>query len=513
MKESRTARPLRFVQAAVALVLAASLFAWLQFHTRDICCSDFDGYYHIKWASLLGQGIRQGHFPPAFTWLPLTALNAGAYADQHLLFHLLLIPFLWFAAPVTAAKISAVFFASLALLACFCLVLSYRLDHKWIWLLALLGSSSLFLFRMSMTRAQSVSVTLIALGIYLLFERKYRWLAPAAFLYLWTYNLFVILAAMALLWTFAGWWSERRWDWRPVLWTVLGLAAGFVINPYFPNDVRLFWLHVTHRAPLALGPGAGSEWYPLNAWDLLAFNGLACALMAAGYLAFGNLLAAGSRRRMQRPLFLLLLATMLLVLTARSKRFVEYWPPMAVLFAAFTFQAANGLRERSPARSDRPGKKIRFAAAAVVLASLAYQAHLARLLIETPVGPEQYRNGALWLREHAPPGAMIFDASWDDFPKLYYYDDQFTYVSGLDPLYFAVRDPNLAGAYQRIVTGRDRFAGPRIRDAFGAQYVFLSAAVARDFYTSAMLSGQFEKVYSDEQCIILKVRDMAAQSD
>jgi hypothetical protein len=40
---------------AVAIAL---IFWWLQYSTSAICCGDYDGYYHIKWARLLGQHAR-----------------------------------------------------------------------------------------------------------------------------------------------------------------------------------------------------------------------------------------------------------------------------------------------------------------------------------------------------------------------------------------------------------------------------------------------------------------------
>ena len=65
--------PLLSLLGAIAILL---IFWWLQYSTQAICCGDFDGYYHIKWARLLWDNMRAGHFPPAFPWLPLTTLNA-----------------------------------------------------------------------------------------------------------------------------------------------------------------------------------------------------------------------------------------------------------------------------------------------------------------------------------------------------------------------------------------------------------------------------------------------------
>ncbi|MCV4803570.1 hypothetical protein OFC41_33625, partial [Escherichia coli] len=73
-----------------------------------------DGYYHIRWASLLWENLSAGKWLPRFEWLPLTVLSPERYADHHFLFHLLQIPFLWFFEPVMAAKVAAVVFATLA---------------------------------------------------------------------------------------------------------------------------------------------------------------------------------------------------------------------------------------------------------------------------------------------------------------------------------------------------------------------------------------------------------------
>src|SRR6266851_399496 len=118
---------------AVAITL---VFWLLQRQTQAICCGDFDGYYHIKWARLLWENMRAKHFPPAFTWLPLTTLNPRDYVDHHLLFHIILIPFTWFRDLQTGAKVAAVVFASLAVLSCYWLVVRYEIRSRLIWLLA-----------------------------------------------------------------------------------------------------------------------------------------------------------------------------------------------------------------------------------------------------------------------------------------------------------------------------------------------------------------------------------------
>jgi hypothetical protein len=214
---------------------------------------------------------------------------------------------------------------------------------------------------------------------------------------------------------------------------------------------------------------------------------------------------------------------MLLVITARSKRFTEYWPPCAVLFAAFSLQAAGdaaspsqreeGRREEKnqalaqPASAWNPATWQTAVIICALTGALAYQVWQARSLIALPTVPDQYRAGTQWLLDHVPHGAIIFNASWDDFPKLFYYDDQHAYVTGLDPMYLFDHNPELGRIYDRLVSGKQGHPGEHMRHAFAADYVFVTPSTPRSFYVSATLSGEFTKVYEDSQCIILKVRE------
>ena len=99
-------KAVRVIYLIFGFIAIAMVMSFLQWRTDAICCGDWDGYYHIKWSSLLWQNFSQFKWLPTFEWLPLTVLNPKDYADHHFLFHLLQIPFLWFFEPVTAAKLS-----------------------------------------------------------------------------------------------------------------------------------------------------------------------------------------------------------------------------------------------------------------------------------------------------------------------------------------------------------------------------------------------------------------------
>lgn len=524
-------RRLAVMRLAAGILLIGAVFAWLQFSLPAICCGDFDGYYHAKWSRLLWDGLRHGHFP-AFTWLPLTTLNPSRYADQHFLFHLLLIPFTWFSDLRLGAKLATVLFSTAAVFSLYWLIVRERIRYSLLWLLALLGCSWLFLARLSMTKAQGLSILFIVAGIYLLFERKYTWLGLAAFLYVWTYNLFVMLGVLALIWVAVLWWSERRLEWRPLLWTGVGMLLGFVVSPYFPQNISLFLEHVVAKSSQA-SPQArvGFEWYSLPSWDFLTSSLVACAAMVVGYIAFGRALsfAKADKARLQRPLLFFMFSSFLLLITIRSVRFMEYWPPFAVLFAAFTMQAVwNGKPEEAaplPAKTDgRAPWGLITAVAVLLLAVLLYNLHATRVRITSVTkDPDHYRAGAAWMRQNIPPGALIYDVNWSDFPKLFFYDPEFSYVSGLDPLYLLDQHPELARLNDRLSSREEPDPAAAIRSLFaasvpsGVSLVFVGddpAPPPPEWFQYIMKSGKFKQLYQDSECVILQVlnRGEAPQS-
>lgn len=573
--------------AAIVLV-----FRYLQLSTQGICCGDFDGYYHIKWSQLLWQRISSGHLtPPQFTWLPLTTLNPNDYVDHHLFFHILQIPFTWFSDLRTGAKVASVFYATLALLSCYWLIVRYRVPYALSWLLALLACSAPFLYRLNMAKAPPVAIIFMVVGIYLLFEKRYLWLAPLAFLFVWTYSLFVTLGAAALIWTCVIAWSERRFEWRPFVWTTLGIILGMIVNPYFPKNIKLFVEHVVMKATVGnFTVAVGTEWYPYESWYLLGSCIVAFIAMLAGYIAYDG----QDRKRAARPLFFLIFSTVLMLASFRSRRFVEYWPPFAVLFAAFSLHPLlEGVKSAAASlpssvmddllpfldRDEPPEVERRLRARhwresevalvgfllGVVLYFILFQFYqnpgfirqFNLVLIEAIVGavliiaglvvylvyrslpgafaavglavitvilffnlhetsksiaedraPDYYRGGMQWITENVRPGEIIFNTDWDDFPKMFYLDTAHAYTSGLDPTYLLDRNPELSKLYVDITLGNEKDPGPVIRDRFGARYVFSDNEEVHDnFYAAAMNSGWFDKVYEDEDCTVLRIRD------
>ncbi len=520
---------IRILQFVAAAIIIGIIFWQLQFATNSICCGDYDGYYHVKWARVLWEGMKSKAFPPSFPWLPLTTLNPKDYVDHHLLFHIFQIPFVAFSDPRLGAKISSAIFGGLAVLSCFWLLLKYRVRFPLVWLIALLSCAQPFLFRMNMAKAPPFAIIYLVIAIHLFFKRKYWPLLPLALVFTWTYDLFVLLVMATVFWVITVAVTEFRFEWRPLVYVLAGCIAGLVINPYFPHNLQLLYEHMQIKLTASdFDTKVGSEWYPYDSWEFLGNSIIACISMLAGYLAF----EPSERRRAHRPLFFLLFATALMIMTARWRRIAEYWPPFAVLFAAFTLQPwLEGFRsyprrlppeileELKPfldreATPVEDGNSIReliptLAALGVALVLCAFLYGTLRSTVHEIRDSENhdyYRAGAEWLRNHVQSGQMVFNTDWDDFPRLFYYDSSHYYVSGLDPNYLYDKDPDLSRLYERITLGKEEDPGPLIRDRFGARYVF-SDNSHHEFFEQARASGWFDIVYEDTQCTIMYIRD------
>jgi hypothetical protein len=277
---------LRILQFIVAAIVIGFIFWKLQFSTSAICCGDFDGYYHIQWSRMLWESIKSGHFPPEFPWLPLTTLNAKDYVDHHLLFHIFQIPFVASSDPRVGAKISSAFFGALAVLSCYWLVLRYRLRYPFVWLIALLACANPFLFRMNMAKAPPFAIIYLIIAIHLFFKRKYWPLLPLALVFTWTYDLFVLLVMATVFWVITIAISEVRFEWKPLVFVLLGCAAGLVINPYFPHNLQLLVEHMQIKLTASdFDTKVGQEWYPYDSWQFLGNSAVACIAMLVGYIA------------------------------------------------------------------------------------------------------------------------------------------------------------------------------------------------------------------------------------
>src|SRR4029453_8723312 len=171
----------------------------------------------------------------------------------------------------------------------------------------------------------------------------------------------------------------------------------------------------------------------------------------------------------EKATFFLVFVSILLTAQFRSKRFAEYFPPFAVLFAAFSLQAfriremvqlpEHFKRDIQPYLDvEKKTKKQELRqtlqlVAVTVIGVLLTTYFVLNIKGFPPIGQEgladtiagndaddRYRRAMAWAtgldatgKENIPAGERIFNCNWDDFPKLFFLDTKHRYVYGLDP--------------------------------------------------------------------------------
>lgn len=482
--------PRTLLTAATLFALFSVLLGFVQSGTPSL--ADNDGFYHLRMAALMRQyGLR---IP--FSWLPQSILSPEAFYDHHLLYHAYLSLFAVGSdqSMLIAAKFASIFMPAAACVAVWWLLRGQDVRHASIWALGLLAVSEAFLYRMSMPRAQSASLLVLALGLHWLLQRRYWPLIPLGFLYVWLYNAFPLLLVMGGVVAIATFMTERRLEWQALVFPIIGLVLGLIINPYFSQDITFIFNHLLPK----LGESAvsvGNEWYPYDTWTLIGNSGFALAAFVVGAFALGWRGQKIDRAAVAAFGLSLVFGLMLF----KARRFVEYFPPFALIFAAL---AINPLLDQV----TRPNRRLMpIGLVAVLIAPLAITLTQARAAMADQTKPaETYAAASYWLAQYAPPGAAIFQTDWDDFPRLFFYNTTSVYTIGLDPTYMQLYDGDLYDTWVQITQGKIKPASVAIRSRFGGDYV-LTDLNHTAFINQAKDDPGLTEVFRDKFCIIYAV--------
>jgi hypothetical protein len=444
-------------------------------------------------------------------------LNAEEFYDHHFLYHVALIPFT-FGDLRIGAKWSAVVFSALAFLSIWVLLRRQKVPLAWMWSLLLLVISEAFLYRMSITRAQSLSLAMLALGFMWMLENKYKHLAVLSFFYVWTYNAFPLMPALAFLYCVSVFIIEYKLDIKPIIYSSIGAAAGLIINPYFPDNLVFTYHHFLPKLLDATSVRVGNEWYPYETETLLNNSLLALILFASATFGIG----LTNRKMDTRTAASFLIALLFGFMLFKSRRFIEYFPPFALIFAAFawspvfkkeyqllawssTFNKNNNFLSNHPKIVKLIQTNIPLFALTIMLIfgmTQSIPATQGQLAKSKPYG--LYQNASIWLQNNTPAGERVFQTDWDDFPRLFFYNTHNTYLIGLDPTYMQFYDNDLYQTWVSITRGEVKEPSKIILEKFSAKYIHTDLN-HQGFLEQAEKDKNLIEVYRDNQAAIFQI--------
>ncbi len=504
-----------FAYAAV-FVLSGLVYAFVEAVPRF---RDPDSFYHVKIATL----IREHGIVHSFSWLPFTTL-AEKYADHHFLYHLLLIPFVTALGPFIGMTVATIFFAALTITIFFFLLRVYEVRYAWLYT-AILATSGAFIFRLNLAKTSALSITMLFLALIASKKNKPLVLFVIAWLYVLLYGgwpiLIVVMGAFVLAratadhivdqhpfhsWACLFFWKRllrgsrsARSDFfastevRNLGVTIAGLFCGVIINPYFPTNISFYWNQIVQIALIGYrgSIGVGGEWYPYNLDRLfLESSGifLLAAIVLTGFIIvffWPELLRRLHQKSAEEMIPLIasgILSVAFLIMSLRSKRHVEYFAPFTMFSVALLFNALlYRLSIRTMLRKlfDLCSRGLIFVAGTVLILVFIFisarDVFAVRALYKEGVPWQQYAGATKWLAAHAPKDAVVFHSNWDEFPILFFADDQQRYIVGLDPTFFYLHDSVRYALWVDVTTGKvPRGAASLVRRMFGANLVFIA---------------------------------------
>lgn len=473
-------------------IIFIAFLSLVQFSTPDL--PDNDGYYHIKLAYLM----RTEGLTPEFNWLPLSILNAREYYDHHFLFHVALIPFT-FGNLVTGAKIAAVFFASLAFLSIWNLFRNQKIAYAAVWSLGLLAVSEAFIYRMSITRAQSLSLVVLIIGLDWLLRKKYKRLVFLGFFYVWLYNAFPLLLVLTGVYVGANWLLNHKLDLKPLLFAGIGIGLGILINPFFPYNVIFTTAHILPKLFEATSISVGSEWYPYDTSQILKNSLIALIAFISGTFALGF----HAKRMDLRTAISFVLAVLFGLMLFQSRRFIEYFPAFALVFAAFAWSPLiQSAREQKTKRLFKWIPSIVFIV--ILIPGIWITQRSAQASIQKSKPFQTYASSSAWLAANTPAESRVFQTDWDDFPRLFFYNTHNTYLIGLDPTYMLYYNQDLYSSWVDITRGRIENPSAMIAGNFGSDYVLSDLKHKNILKVAAKDPGLIE-VFRSEDSVVFQV--------
>ena len=504
----------KWLSGMLLLALILLVLSLLQFSTPNLVGND--GYYHIKIAELM----RIESLKPDFPWLPLTILNPGEFSDHHFLFHVLMIPFT-LGDLVQGAKWASIIFASFAFMCVWWLLRNQRVPYAGLWTLGLLAISEAFLYRMSMPRTQSLSLALLVLGLNFMLQKKYGYLLPLSFLFVWLYDAFPLMVVIAGIYVISLWLVEKELHLQPLVFVLLGVTFGLLINPYFPDNIIFGARHVIPKVLGEADVRVGNEWYPYETDQLLENSPLGLLVFLAGVVALG----LRNQRMDTRTAVTLFISIFFGLMLFQSRRFIEYYPPFALIFCAMAcsplisnpwrsyIERIQGDRREKDVGEVSSGWKIAdwlpgFLLLVILSSGIFYTGRAARENLSDTRPAGLYSGASQWLVENTPRGTRVFQTDWDDFPRLLFHNSWNTYLIGLDPTFMQIKDPDLFEQWVAITRGEADFPAQDIFYDFAAQYI-LTDLKHKDFINRAGEDAEIVEVYRDKEAIVYQVQLLA----
>ncbi|MBW1872100.1 MAG: hypothetical protein JRJ19_08555 [Deltaproteobacteria bacterium] len=468
----------------------------IQFQSSDMVGAD--AYYHTRVAKIISeQGILH-----EFPWTQASVFKEH-YADKQFLFHVLLIPFLGsdltFGPKVLVVILGALLLAMLAWI-----LIRHGLPVPWLFVILLIGAGGMFFFRLSLVRPHLLAIPFSLLGAHLMLRRNVWGTFLLALIFPLCYTAAHLLVCLVLLYGLACKLHKEPFPWRLVVAVLVGTMVGLALHPHRANTIHLWYIqNIEVVLNASRIPTMGFEFKPPSGriilWDT--------TVALFGMLGVACLFVLQKTKASLRTLFLLLATCGFFVLFLHIARFIEYWVPFALLFAA------SGIKDlladfdgREFVRRHRILCPSLLGIGVLLLAAQTTHAVLDAQYVVRTDRSLYYRGAANWIKDNVAPKQTVFTCNWDSFPYLIHFAPEQYYLVTLDPTFMQAYDLDLFKTWRSIASGKEPDAAYLIPQRFGTRIVFAERRKwIQPFVRSAKRDHRFFLVYEEPDATVFVV--------
>lgn len=398
------------IHAKLFTIFSLSFLVFILIQIQFETLLDRDLYFHVKIADLT---LKDG-LVTRLPWMQQSIMK-DTYSSFHLLFQLLLVPFVsWCDDLISAAKYANAFFFSITTTSYFLLLREFNCRNITAGLTFFILGSPLFFVRLLHGRGVTLFISFIFIFIILLNRKRRFPLAIISMISLLTYPGFPILIAISLVY-----FAKHKGDhFLSVIYTLSGITIGIIIHPAFPANLNAYTIEFAGRFFEAEEIPKTGEWSPLPSNIFLA--GTAPLLLYFLALRFLS----------HRLKLLQIEALTLLLLLGLTKafRYYEYFVPLLSFFVSVNF---GTISERLISRAGTLFH--RAALLSVTVYSIAFiHTNLSATIEEN--SDKNFFKAAAWLRDNTSKHEIAI-LPWDYFPFFFYSNTHNYYLNGLNPAY------------------------------------------------------------------------------
>ena len=509
-----------FLKKNKALLLFFISFLMFIFLLSKPTFADVDSFYHAKMALQMEQSgvVTDMH------WMRFSILNTY-FADQYFLYHAALIPFVKFFGGLLGTKIAAIFFASFAVTAFYWLQKKLHYSQAFLSTLLLLLPSA-FLFRLNLAKAQPLAFSLLYIFIYFLFQKNAKLIFLLSFLFVWLHGSWPLSMVVVFLFFFSQvieiFFSGQK-DLKayrsvfvssiPIFLTCFfGSLFGLIVNPYFPKNLIFYWQQIIQIAVINYKNviDVGGEWLAYGFLDFVTNANISLFIFLFCFFIF----VRNVKKIDRQGWFFLLSSLVFLIMAVKSRRNIEYFIPFSILSGSWTinrfFEHITVKDFFLKIQKYFLNQKFLWPFGIFLLSVFPLVIVSGYLQIkkshDNGYAFDYLSGSSLWLKENSSAGQLVFTSSWDEFPMLFYNNDQNVYLVGLDPTFFYNYNRPLYLEWRDVTSGKscDNMYSI-IKEKFMADYVLLTLPKFQDFAHALDEDQRFFLQYSDNEARVYKV--------